>query len=163
MFQKIIAYLEKLGYTVEEQGRLEKYLIVFKEGKPLGFILSDLSVKLVSDAEGCEHISEILDFIRKNQDLQSVGSSEFLIGEYRGNQITTFYDEKTMLVRFATYIHDCDTGEVHNAVYDSEEAADYHFITQTKILDIRKFMPVKRSLKERIRLRLIRFLQEGQQ
>ena len=51
MFQKIIAYLEKLGFTVEEQGRLEKYLVVIKSNRPVGFIMADLSVRLVPDAD----------------------------------------------------------------------------------------------------------------
>ena len=161
MFQKIISYLEKLGYTVEEQGRLEKYLVVFKDNHPVGFIMSDFSVRLVSDAEGDDGIQEIIGFIQKNQGLQSVGSSEFLILEYRGSQITTFYNDKSRTIKFASYIHD-GNGELQNAVYQSEEAAILRFVVQTRMIDLKKLLPAKNSLKDRIRQWLIRFLQEGQ-
>ncbi len=49
MLEQIASYLEKLGYTTEEQGTIEKYLVVFRSGKPLGFILSDCSMRLVTD------------------------------------------------------------------------------------------------------------------
>ena len=162
MLQKIISYLEKLGYTVEEQGRIEKYLVVFKDNHPVGFIMSDLSVRLVSDAEGNDSIQEIIGFIQKNQNFKSVGSSEFLILDYRGDYVTTFYDDKARMIKFASYIHD-GNGEVQSAVYQSEEAAKCRFNVQTQMIDMKKFLPPKNSLKDRIRQRLIRFLQEGQQ
>lgn len=162
MFQKIISYLEKLGYTVEEQGRLEKYLVVFKDNLPVGFIMSDLSVRLISDAEGDDGIQEIIGFIQKNQNLQSIGSSEFLILDYRGNQLTTFYDDKSRTIKFASYVHD-GNGEVQSVIYQSEDTAIHRFIIQTQMIDLKKFLPAKSSLKDRIRQWLIRFLQEGQQ
>ena len=162
MFQKIIAYLEKLGYTVEEQGRLEKYLVVFKSNRPVGFIMADLSVRLVPDFDDNGNIQQIIGFIQKNQDLQIIGGSEFLLISFRGYQLTTFFDEKAMSVKFASYIHG-GNGEVQTAIYSSYDTAIYRFVTQTQMFDIKKYLAPKMTFKERIRKRLISFLQEGQQ
>jgi hypothetical protein len=158
MLAKVSAYLEKLGYTSEEQGSLEKYLVVFKDGHPLGFILSDLSVRLVSDVKGAENISEILNFLKKNRDRQSVGNGEFLLGLFCDNKLTTFYDEKDRMVRYATYIFDEKTGEVSSTIFESYDDAAYRFVTQSHMIDFKKYLPKRDSFSEKIRKRIIKYL-----
>lgn len=158
MLEQIAAYLEKLGYTTEEQGTIEKYLIVFQKGKPLGFILSDCSVCLVSDMQESDGIRDAIAFLKKNQSLKAVGNGEFLLGSYRQNQITTFYDVKNRLVRFAVYLLNNETGEVGNTVYESEDTAMYRFITESGMFDVKKYLPKQRSFADRIREKLLHYL-----
>jgi hypothetical protein len=155
--EKIVAYLEKLGYTVEEQGKLEKYLVVFKNNRPIGFILPDLTVKLVSDAGEQNNIREIIDYVNKNQGLESVGASEFLLASYRGSQMTTFFDTGTMHPAYVTYVR-TNTGEVKNTTYKDFDTAMYFFITQTQMIDLRKFAVQHESLSVRLRTWLINYL-----
>lgn len=158
MLEQIAAYLEKLGYTAEKQGTLEKYLVVFLEGHPIGFILSDSSVRLVAGAEGAESIKEILGFIKKNQDLQCVGKSEFLLASYRRNQLTTYYDGKDRLIRYAVYIHDDAAGEGSSTVYESYDDAAYRFMTLSHMIDLKKYLPRQEGFADRLRIRLARYL-----
>ncbi|QAT49147.1 hypothetical protein EQM14_04800 [Caproiciproducens sp. NJN-50] len=158
MFQKLIAYLSGLGYTVEEQGKLEKYLVVFRSGRPLGLILSDLSVRMIADAEGKENIAEMIRFMKKNQSLPNVGGSEFQIACYRGNQLTTFFDPKTMLIKYTTYILDPKTGETASTIYESPETAAFRFVTQTGFVDVKRLLPQREGWTDRMRTRLIRYL-----
>lgn len=158
MFQKLIDYLSKLGYTVEEQGKLEKYLVVFRSGRPLGFILSDFSVRLVADADGKDNIVEIIQFVKKNQNLPITGGSEFQIADYRGNKLTTFFDPKTMLTKYTTYILDPETGETASTVYESPETAAFRFVTQTGFVDMKKLLPQRAGWTDRMRTKLIRYL-----
>lgn len=155
--EKIVAYLEKLGYTVEEQGRLEKYLVVMKNNRPIGFILQDLTVKLVSDAGEQSNISEIINFINENQGLESVGASEFLLASYRGSQMTTYFDTDTMHPAYVTYIRS-GSGEIKNTTYTNFDTAMYFFITQTNMIDLRKFAVQHESLSVRFRSWLINYL-----
>jgi hypothetical protein len=156
---KIVSYLEKLGFTVEEQGKLAKYLVVFKAGLPIGFILPDLSVKLVSGAGGQNDIEEIIKFINSNKELESVGASEFLLASYRGNQLTTFYDVKSMHVKFTTYIRDGTTGEVMNKVYENYDSAVFFFVSQTNMINLDALRTTNHeSLSNRFRTWLINYL-----
>jgi hypothetical protein len=157
--EKIISYLEKLGFTVEEQGKLAKYLVVFKAGLPIGFILPDLTVKLISGVGEQNNIEEIIKFINSNKELDSVGASEFLLASYRGNQMTTFYDVKSMHVKFTTYIRDGVTGEVATKVYENYESAVFFFVSQTNMIDLNTLRTSNReSLGERIRTWMINYL-----
>ena len=158
MLSKVAAYLEKLGYTAEEQGSIEKYLVVFKGGRPLGFILSDLSVRLVSDVRGTENIEEILSFFKKNHSRQRVGNGEFLLGLFYENKLTTFYDEKDRIVRYATYIQDVSTGEAVSTIFESYDDAVYRFVTQSHMIDFKKYLPKRDSFSEKVRKRIIKYL-----
>ena len=157
MLEQIANYLEKIGYTAEQQGSIEKYLVVFLKGRPLGFILADGSVRLVSGAEGADDIRQILAFLDKNKNLKNVGNGELLVGEYRGHQLTTFYDVKDRMERFAVYIRE-DDGKVGSTIFDSEEKASYRFITQSRMFDLKKYLPRKESFMNRVRAGLIRHL-----
>lgn len=154
---KIVIYLEKLGYTVEEQGKVEKYLVVFKDGLPLGFILQDLTVKLVSDAEKHNDIQKIISFVNQNNNLSAVGASEFLLLSFKGNQLTNYFDVNSMEPHYVTYIHD-GTGEVRNTVYNDYDTAIYTFVTQTQMIDLKKFSARKVTVGERIRNKLLDYL-----
>ncbi len=158
MLEQVAAYLEKLGYTTEEQGTIEKYLVVFQSGKPFGFILSDCSVHLVADAEGIDNICDAISFLQKNGDLQPVGNGEFLLARYRQDQMTTYYDMKDRLIRYAVYLVDGDSGEVGNTVYESYDDAVYRFITGSGMADLKRYLPQKKSFSERIREKLLRYL-----
>ncbi|HEX3016250.1 MAG TPA: hypothetical protein VHP31_00145 [Caproicibacter sp.] len=158
MLEQIAAYLEKLGYTTEEQGSIEKYLVVFKDGKPLGFILSDCSVRVVSDAEGTGDVEEAIGFLQKNRDLQSVGNGEFLLAHYRKDQMTTFFDVKNHLVRYAVYLVDGNTGEADSTIFESYDAAAYCFVTQSRMIDLNRYLPRQKHLSERIREKLLHYL-----
>ena len=158
MLEQIASYLEKLGYTTEEQGTIEKYLVVFRSGKPLGFILTDCSMRLVTDVEGADDIRDAIAFLQRNQDLKPAGNGEFLLASYRNNQITTFYDVKDRLVRYAVYLVDRETGEVGNTVYESRDTAMYRFITDSRMADLKNYLPQKKSFSERIREKLLRYL-----
>lgn len=158
MLEQIAAYLKNIGYTVEEQGRIEKYLVVFRAGRPVGFILSDLSVKLVTDAEGQEALKKMIEFVRVNQNNQSVGKGEYVQLNYCGHRLTAFFSQKAMSVQYAAYIRDDETGEVHSTIYSSRDEAFYKFITQTQMIDLNRLIPAKKSFRERIRSRLIRYL-----
>lgn len=158
MLTKIAAYLEKLGYTAEEQGSIEKYLVVFKSGRPLGFILSDLSARLVADVKDTGNITDILNFLKKNRGRQSVGNGEFLLGLFCENKLTTFYDEKDRMVRYATYILDVQTGEVASTIFESYDDAAYRFVTQSHMIDFKKYLPKRDSFSEKVRKRIIKYL-----
>ena len=158
MLEQIASYLEKLGYTTEEQGTIEKYLVVFRSGKPLGFILSDCSMRLVSDVEGTDGIRDAIAFLQKNQYLQPVGNGEFLLARYRQDQMTTYFDMKDRLVRYAVYLVDKNTGEAANTIYESYDDAAYRFITDSRMADLKKYLPQKKSFSERIREKLLRYL-----
>lgn len=122
MIEQIISYLEKLGYTVEEQGNLAKYLVVFKAGRPIGFVFPDLTVKLVTGTGEQDNIEKIIDFINQNKGLESAGKSEFLLASFRGNQLTTFFDVKSMCAKYASYIVG-NTGETKSIIYENHSKA----------------------------------------
>jgi len=156
--ERIVSYLEKLGYTVEEQGKIEKYLVVFKAGQPVGFILQDLTVKLVSGSETMDNIQAVIDYLNENEGLEYVGASELLIASYKGSRLTTYFDVKEMKPWYVCYIRSMDTGEVVNSTYADRDTAAYMFITQTKMLDLRKFTAQQESFSGRMRNRLINYL-----
>ena len=155
---KIVAYLEKLGYSVEEQGKIEKYLVVFKEGRPIGFILNDLTVKLISDAGEQNDIRKIIEFLDCNQGLDSVGASEFQLANFKGSQMTTYFDVKSMRPAFAIYLRGADTGEVKSSTYNDFDTAVYSFVTKTQMIDLSKFSAQRESFGDRMRTRLIDYL-----
>ncbi|MVB10833.1 hypothetical protein CAFE_15310 [Caprobacter fermentans] len=152
-------YLEKLGYTAEKQGGLEKYLVVFRKARPLGFILADGSVRLVNGEKGADGIRQILGFLEKNHSLELVGNGEFLIGDIRGNQYTTYFDSADQIVRYAVYIHD-KNGEVRSTIFDSEKDAAYEFISKSQVIDLKKYLPQQEGFMNRARSRLIRYLMQ---
>ncbi len=156
--EKIVSYLEKLGYVVEEQGKLEKYLVVFKENRPIGFILPDLTVKLISDAGEHNDIRKIIEFLNQNQGLDRVGASEFLLANFKGSQMTTYFDVKSMRPVFVMYLRGTDTGEVKSFTYDDFDTAIYSFVAQTQMIDPHKFSVQRESFGDRIRTRLINYL-----
>lgn len=153
------AYLEKLGYTVEKQGNLEKYLVVFQKGRPLGFVLSNGSVRLVSGEKDIDRIHKVLQFLEKNSRYEIVGNGEFLIGNIMGNQMTTFYDNEEQIVRYAVYLHD-ENGEFNSTLFHSKEEAVYHFIMESQLIDLKTLLPRQESLMNRARSRLIGILME---
>lgn len=156
--EKIVSYLEKLGYIVEEQGRIEKYLVVFKGKQPIGFILPDLTVKLVSGYESQDNIQAVVDFLNDNQGLESVGASELLLAGYRGSQLTTYFDVKSMLPLFVCYIRNLDTGEVITSTHRDADTAILAFVTQAHMIDLSKFTASKETFGDRIRGRLLNYL-----
>ena len=156
--EKIVSYLEKLGYTVEEQGTLVKYLVVFKDGLPIGFIMPDLSVKLVTGAGEQQDLNQVIAFVTENKDLPEVGGSEYLVASYRSNQLTTFYDVKTMNEAFAIYVHD-GQGHKANYIYKNYDAAVYDFVNLSGMMDLTKFQSRKRqTLGQRFRNWLLQYL-----
>lgn len=154
-FTGISEFLEKLGYTVEEQGRISKYLVISKDG-PIGFLMPDLSVKLVP-GENQEGISRVITFFKKNHSLQSTGIGEFILATFRGSQLTTFYDTKLNQVRYSVYVMDAN-GTVETSVYESYDMAAIHFVTQTNLVDLRRLTPKHVGLRSRLRARLLRHL-----
>ena len=158
MLEEIASYLEKLGYTSEEQGGIEKYLVVCQKGRPLGFILSDGSLCLVEDAEGAEGVRDAIGFLQKNRGLQPVGNGEFLVSSHRRDQLTTFYDVGAKREMFATYLVDKESGEVRHTVYQSCEDAEYHFVTESGQINLSQYLPRKKGLSERMREKLLSYL-----
>lgn len=158
MLEEITAYLEKMGYTSEEQGSIEKYLVVFREGKPLGFILSDCSLRLVTDAKGAEGVRGAVAFFQKNRNLKPVGNGEFLVSLHRGNQVTTFYDMKNRHEMFAVYLEDKNNGETSNTIFETADDAEYYFIQESHQIDLNRYLPRKESLSERLRGKLLHYL-----
>lgn len=158
MLEQIANYLEKIGYTAEQQGSIEKYLVVFLKGRPLGFVLSDGSVQMVSGAEGADSIQDILNFLKKNENLQSMGKGEFLLASYRSDRLTTFYDGKDKIVRYVSYIHNGSTGEVNSTIYESYDDAVFRFVKGSGMINFKKYLPRKESFADRTRERLIRYL-----
>lgn len=158
--EQIVSYLEKLGYTVEEQGKgkIEKYLVVFKDGSPVGFILPDLTVKLVSGAGEQNNIKTIIDFINQNQGLTPVGASELLVATYKGSQLTTFFDVKAMQAAYVIYIRENSSGEVKRTKYSDFDTAVYFFLTQTQMVDLTKFTAQRESFGDRLLTKSINYL-----
>lgn len=156
--ERIVSYLEKLGYTVEEQGKIEKFLVVFKAGQPIGFILQDLTVKLVSGSDTTNNIQAVIDYLIENQGLDNVGAKELLLCSYRGSQLTTYFDTDEMKPCYVCYVRNSDTGEVKSSIYQEEDTAAYMFISQTKMLDLRKFTAQQETFGDRVRNRLINYL-----
>lgn len=146
--ENIANYIEQLGYTVEEQGTINKFLIVFDDGMPLGFILSDLSVRLTGDLQD-DRLEKIIKFVDDNKQFDSVGVSEFLLIKYRQHQLTTRFDAKNNTVKYTSYIVD-DKGEVKTIEYQDEQKAIYGFCTSTGMIDFKDLGKNKMSLKEKV-------------
>lgn len=155
--EKIVSYLEKLGYTVEEQGGIAKYLVVFKDGLPIGFIMPDLSVRLISGADDNHDIAKIVDFVRRNSTLQSVGTSEFLLAVFKGSQLTTFYDAKSQSVSYAVYISNPE-GEVQSHRYDQYDTAAYLFATQSGLIRPEQLKAHRLTIGDRLRGKMLDYL-----
>ena len=138
---QIAAYLEKLGYEVEDQGKIKHFLIVLKDGLPIGFILPDFTVKMVAgeDTQKYDMLQHIVSFVRVNQHLQTAGqgTAEYVVTTYRGSQLTTFFDLEAGHERFAFYIVN-SSGEVPEVAptFDSYDDAIRDFILQTGMIDL---------------------------
>ncbi len=158
MLEQIVSYLKKLGYTAEEQGSIEKYLIVFQKGKPLGFILSDGTLRLVSDVEGADGVRDAIRFLQENRDLRPAGNGEFLLASYRQNQVTVYYDVRDRIVRYSVCLVDTDTGEVRREVFESKDTAMGRFAAETGMFPSGGLSARKQSLSERLREKLLRYL-----
>ncbi|HCC02411.1 MAG TPA: hypothetical protein DEP60_06885 [Ruminococcaceae bacterium] len=139
---QIAAYLEKLGYEVEDQGKIKRFLLVLKDGLPIGFILSDFTVKMIAgeEAQKASELNKIVAFVKANQHSETAGhnSAEYIMVTYRGNQLTTFYDLEAEKSRYAIYIID-KNGEVSDTppLFDSYKAAMHEFILQTGMIDLK--------------------------
>lgn len=151
-------YLEKLGYTVEEQGSIAKYLVVFKNRLPIGFIMPDLSVRLISEAADQDNIQKIVDFVRHNSHLQSVGGSEYLLAVFKGSQLTTFYNVKNQTVSYAVYISNSESGEVKQNRYEQYDIASYFFATQSGLIRAEQLKMRHPTIGDRIRGKLLDYL-----
>lgn len=159
--EKLVSYLETLGYTVEEQGRIQKFLIVFYQGLPVGFILPDYSVRLVTDADGMqrESLGKIVAFFQEHHNLPSVGSGEFMILNYRGNQLTVFFHPKHQRIHYASYTVSPETGETHRNLYMNYDTAIHHFIEQTQMINLHELHSLPRkTLSERFSEWLLQYL-----
>ena len=159
--EKVVIYLEKLGYTVEEQGKIQKYLIVFRAGLPIGFILMDMTVKLVADADEQQEqcLKNVIAFVNENKDLMGVGNSEYLLVDYKGNRLTTFYDINSMSAQFVSYVHSDSTGEVVSTAFSNYDTAIYNFVAATKMMNLDALKAAKHdTFGDRMRTRLINYL-----
>lgn len=162
---QIAVYLEKLGYEVEDQGKIKRFLLVLKDGLPIGFILQDFTVKMISgeDTQKYDMLQRIVSFVRTNQHLQTAGqgNAEYIVITYRGNQLTTFFDLKTGQERYAVYIIN-DSGEVSSTIptFDTYDAAIREFISQTSMIDL-KAAAAKEPFHIRWRRRLVKHLMKG--
>ncbi|WP_042435682.1 hypothetical protein [Faecalispora jeddahensis] len=159
--EKLVSYLETLGYTVEEQGRIQKFLIVFYQGLPVGFILPDFSVRLVTDADGVqrESLGKIVAFFQEHNNLPSVGSGEFMILNYRGNQLTVFFHPKHQRIQYASYTVSPETGETQRNLYMNYDTAIHHFIEQTHMINLHEpYSLPRKTLSERFSEWLLQYL-----
>lgn len=159
--EQLVLYLETIGYTIEEQGKVQKYLIVFYDGLPVGFILPDFSIRLVTDADGAHQkaLPQILAFFGEHKDLPTVGNGEFLLVNYRGSQLTAFYHTKHKKIQFASYVILNETGEVQKTLYTDYQVAIKNFVQQSHMIELQELKSVpQKSLGKYIRKRLLQYL-----
>lgn len=152
--EKITAYLENLGYTVLEQGKLGKFCTILKDGMPLGFLLSDLTLQVISGTE-CGPLQAALSFEKENGELEPVGKGEYLLAQYRQQKLTTFFDLETQKPNFVVYL------DGRSVPFDKEEDARYHFATRSGLMP-EESAKERTSWLYRLRERIIRYLLQKQ-
>lgn len=154
--ERIAQYLEKLGYTVEEQGSILRYLILIKKGVPIGFILPDYKVSLANKDDEQE-ILDVINFVQQNDKLDIVAGSEYLLATYIVNRLTTFYDTKNKVVSYVSYLVD-EIGTVTTETYTDKAVAVVEFVTKTGMLNIDEIKGKGLSLKDAMINKTIAFL-----
>lgn len=132
MLQRIVLYLEKIGYSIEETGSLAKFLVIFRDGVPMGFILPDLTVSLV-EKENEDLLNLLVTFIRSNDGLDLVAGSEYLLSHYGSHKLTTYFDIESKQAKYACYI--ASDGEVSHTVFDSPHDAGIQFAVLSGLVD----------------------------
>ena len=162
---EIAAYLEKLGYAVEDQGQIKHFLLVLKDSLPVGFILPDYSVRMIEDVDDTAAgvLPKVINFVKANQGLPMAGKSEYIVATYRGNQLTTFFDVNSGLVKYAVYTINQDSGEltIDGQPYESYDNAALAFVTVTGMIRMDELEPPKVPLNHRWRRKLARRLLNG--
>ena len=158
--EKLVSYLEKLGYSVEELGRITKFLTVLKDGRPIGFILPDFSVSIVNNVPSSEReaLLGVIRFVREYSDLEPVGGFEYQIAAYRGTQLTAYFDPDVQAPRYAVYVPD-QNGEVVPSIYDDAYIAQVNFAILSQLIHSEDIVKgSKGSLRERAINSAINFL-----
>lgn len=155
--EQIAAYLEALGYQVEEQGKIKRFLTILKDGLPVGFILPDFSVRTMDSQD--DKLAEIVRFVQENQNLPIAGAGrqEYIIANFRASKLTTFYDTDLLKPRYNLYIEKEDGSIATPPPYDSYHAAMAEFLTATGITT--ELQTPKESFMTRWRRRRIAQLQ----
>lgn len=158
--ERVADYLEKLGFTVEEQGTIAKYLIIFKAGMPIGFILADYTVSLVSNEDETE-IKKVINFVNDNSYLELVGGSEYLLATFIANKITTYYDVTQKAICYVCYLVD-ENGCVNTQKFYDKNMALLNFVKKTKMLNPDDIKKNGVSFKDSMLNKLISYLMSKQ-
>ena len=145
--EHVASYLEKLGYTIEEQGSISKYLVIFKEGMPLGFLMPDFTLSLVNTTDE-ELLNNIISFVKENDNSEIVSGHEYLVSSYRHHKLTTYYDTQLRMPCFATYIVSTDDGTVTVQAYTDIDIAKNDFLIKSHFLSKQHLKNNKITLKK---------------
>lgn len=154
--ERIAIYLEKLGYTIEEQGSIARYLVIFKSGVPVGFIMPDHTMSLVNK-EAEASLSEVIKFVTENLNLELVAGAEYLVATYKGSKLTTYYDVEQNLVSYASYIVD-KNGEIETQLYFDLYTATIDFATKSQMLNPHDIKHSGIGFKDNLINKIVKFL-----
>ncbi len=155
---KIAIYLEKLGYTIEEQGTISHYLVIFKDGIPIGFLMQDCTLSLVNKNDEAGLV-DVINFVKEHSNLEIVAGHEYLLATYKANKLTTYYDTKLRKVCYATYIvHDGD--DVKSQTYTNSYSAVMDFVVQSDMLQSGDLKRNHENMKDKIINKLINYLSD---
>lgn len=156
--EKIVHYLERIGFTVTEQGSLaNKYIVILKDNKPIGFIFADMGISL-TDKSMEQDIQGLVEFINANNSLQLVGDGEYLIATYMHNNLTTYYDHESRTAKFLVRIVD-DMGIVSDYTYADVSKASLDFVVKSELISSEDLRVVdKASLTDKLIKKLIKYL-----
>lgn len=156
--EKIVHYLERIGFTVTEQGSLaNKYIVILKDQKPIGFIFADMGISL-TDKSMEQDIQSLIDFINANSSLQLVGDGEYLIATYLHNTLTTYYDHESRTAKWMVRIVD-DMGIVSDYTYSDVSKANLDFVVKSELISADNLKVIDNtSLSKKIIKKIIKHL-----
>lgn len=124
--EQLAAFLRQAGYTVWKGGTKHfssEFLTVLKDAYPIGFILSDYSVRTTSP-ESQMILNGLVAFWKTNHTAPLRGQSEFLVLFWQRNEITTNFDFQTGQEIYTLYIPGKEPQQFHtlqNALQQLEQ------------------------------------------